>query len=190
MIIITDGMQQNTRSSNHLIGCWLIISDNQNDHPWSADWSAYHVISRCSDWGRDSGGCARTEYHRETNVFVQTTQFRPDASWLGIWVLILFTFCFWSRAARGASPWCSSARCRCSSSSAGSRPAGPSVPFSSGKVDLDEDGFFYIKRQKKNILASRVNIWGPFRMSSIAHSFFWGGQAVLVNIIETNQGIC
>jgi len=41
MIIITDGMQQNTRSSDHLIGCWLIIfqisklisRDQQTDQP-------------------------------------------------------------------------------------------------------------------------------------------------------------
>ena len=147
------------------------------------DWSSDHTIRMF--WCRGVG-CARTGYHREANVFVQTTHNVPYTCI--IWVSwILFTFCFWSRAARGASPWCSSARCRCSSSSAGSRPAGPSAPSSSEKVAPDEKVSLRTDDGRKTRMA--FSQAGPFWMSSSAHSC-WGVQDMLVSIRETNRKIC
>ena len=108
------------------------------------------IRSGCSDVG---GWVVPGRDITERQMFLckQHTMFHTLASYGHIWVSwILFTFCFWSRAAQGASPWCSSARCRCSSSSAGSRPAGPSAPSSSEKVARDEKGFFQERWRKKN----------------------------------------
>ena len=109
----------------------------------------------------------------------------------------LFTFCFWSPAALGVSPWCSSARCRCSSSSAGSPPAGLSAPSSSEKIASmktvslanrqKEKLGWHSRKQGKYIIYIIYEDNSECRHHRI---LFWGTPDMLVNIIETNRKIC